>query len=210
MNILEALEVALPDLPATTAQRRYPKLDSRVIAREHVEQGVRVVLAKMPGTDVYLRFSPEQWQLLQLFDGERSYKQISDLILRESNLAFTEEDVKEFASYLEEQGELFYKTPLERNITLKQKMSSERHKRGRFHVADVTDITLHTWPNADDYLSKIQPYVDFVYTAWFTAFAPADNPQYAVAVVLEKQANGFGGAVAAPIAKAVMQSLLHG
>jgi putative peptide zinc metalloprotease protein len=168
MNILEALEVALPDLPATTAQRRYPKLDSRVIAREHVEQGVRVVLAKMPGTDVYLRFSPEQWQLLQLFDGERSYKQISDLILRESNIAFTEEDVKEFASYLEEQGELFYKTPLERNITLKQKMSSERHKRGRFHVADVTDITLHTWPNADDYLSKIQPYVEFVYTAWFT------------------------------------------
>jgi len=52
--------------------------------------------------------------------------------------------------------------------------------------------------------------VPHVYTAWFTAFAPADNPQYAVAVVLEKQANGFGGAVAAPIAKAVMQSLLHG
>jgi penicillin-binding protein A len=49
-----------------------------------------------------------------------------------------------------------------------------------------------------------------VYTAWFVCFAPADNPQVAVAVVLEKQANGFGGAVAAPIAKLVLQSLLHG
>jgi penicillin-binding protein A len=49
-----------------------------------------------------------------------------------------------------------------------------------------------------------------VYTAWFVAFAPADNPQVAVAVVLEKQSNGFGGAVAAPIAKLVLQSLLHG
>ena len=39
MNILEALEVALPDLPAQSAQRRYPKLDPRVISREHVEQG---------------------------------------------------------------------------------------------------------------------------------------------------------------------------
>jgi hypothetical protein len=29
-------------------------------------------------------------------------------------------------------------------------------------------------------------------------------------VVLEKQANGFGGAVAAPIAKSVLQALLHG
>jgi peptidoglycan glycosyltransferase len=52
--------------------------------------------------------------------------------------------------------------------------------------------------------------VPHVYTAWFVCFAPADNPQVAVAVVLEKQANGFGGAVAAPIAKSVLQALLHG
>jgi penicillin-binding protein A len=50
--------------------------------------------------------------------------------------------------------------------------------------------------------------LNHVYTAWFVSFAPADNPQVAVAVVLEKQANGFGGAVAAPIAKQVMQTLL--
>jgi penicillin-binding protein A len=47
-----------------------------------------------------------------------------------------------------------------------------------------------------------------VYTAWFISFAPADNPQVAVAVVLEKQLNGFGGSVSAPIAKQVMQLLL--
>jgi penicillin-binding protein A len=47
-----------------------------------------------------------------------------------------------------------------------------------------------------------------VYTAWFVAFAPADNPQVAIAVVLEKQANGFGGVVAAPIAKQVLEALL--
>jgi penicillin-binding protein A len=50
--------------------------------------------------------------------------------------------------------------------------------------------------------------VDHIYTAWFVAFAPADHPQVAIAVVLEKQANGFGGAVAAPIAKQVMETLL--
>jgi peptidoglycan glycosyltransferase len=47
-----------------------------------------------------------------------------------------------------------------------------------------------------------------VYTAWFVCFAPADHPLYAVAVVLEKQANGFGGAVSAPIAKQVLEALL--
>jgi peptidoglycan glycosyltransferase len=47
-----------------------------------------------------------------------------------------------------------------------------------------------------------------VYTAWFISFAPAENPQVAVAVVLEEQLNGFGGGVAAPIAKQVMEALL--
>jgi peptidoglycan glycosyltransferase len=51
--------------------------------------------------------------------------------------------------------------------------------------------------------------VNNVYTAWFVSFAPANNPQVAVAVVLEKQANGFGGSVSAPIAKAIIQKILH-
>jgi peptidoglycan glycosyltransferase len=49
-----------------------------------------------------------------------------------------------------------------------------------------------------------------VYNAWFVAFAPADNPRVAVAVVVEKQLNGFGGSVAAPIAKDVLEALLNG
>jgi peptidoglycan glycosyltransferase len=42
--------------------------------------------------------------------------------------------------------------------------------------------------------------------AVFTAFAPADDPQVAVGVVVEN--GGFGGRVAAPIAKAIMQAVL--
>ena len=47
------------------------------------------------------------------------------------------------------------------------------------------------------------------YTSWFICFAPADHPRVAVAVVLENQ-TGFGGQVAAPIARSVMQALLAG
>jgi peptidoglycan glycosyltransferase len=49
-----------------------------------------------------------------------------------------------------------------------------------------------------------------VYDAWFIFFAPADNPQVAGAVLLENQLNGFGGAVAAPIAKQLMQAIIPG
>jgi peptidoglycan glycosyltransferase len=45
--------------------------------------------------------------------------------------------------------------------------------------------------------------------AWFIAFAPADEPSVAVAVVVSGQP-GTGGEVAAPIAKALMETILGG
>jgi penicillin-binding protein A len=49
--------------------------------------------------------------------------------------------------------------------------------------------------------------------AWFTGFAPADDPQVAVAVVVEDGGSAgneaAGGRVAAPIAKAVMEAVIQ-
>lgn len=49
--------------------------------------------------------------------------------------------------------------------------------------------------------------------AWFTAFAPADDPQVAVAVVVENGGSlgseATGAKVAAPIAKAIMQAVIE-
>jgi peptidoglycan glycosyltransferase len=45
---------------------------------------------------------------------------------------------------------------------------------------------------------------------WFIAFAPVKNPRIAIAVTVERSQGGFGGTVAAPIAKAVMEQLLQG
>ena len=49
--------------------------------------------------------------------------------------------------------------------------------------------------------------------AWFTAFAPADRPRVAVAVVVEDGGNAgseaFGGRVAAPIARQVIEAVMN-
>jgi peptidoglycan glycosyltransferase len=44
--------------------------------------------------------------------------------------------------------------------------------------------------------------------AWFIAFAPAEDPKVAIAVTV-KHVTGFGGDIAAPIAKQVMEALLR-
>jgi penicillin-binding protein A len=43
---------------------------------------------------------------------------------------------------------------------------------------------------------------------WFIGFAPLQNPRVAIAVTVERSQGGFGGTVAAPIAKTVVQTLL--
>jgi penicillin-binding protein A len=43
---------------------------------------------------------------------------------------------------------------------------------------------------------------------WFIGFAPAESPKVAVAVTIAQTQGGFGGTVAAPIAKAMIQLLL--
>lgn len=47
------------------------------------------------------------------------------------------------------------------------------------------------------------------YTLWFTGFAPANDPEVAIAVVIEDRATGFGNLIAAPIAKKVMEAVLN-
>ncbi|MFC9559717.1 peptidoglycan D,D-transpeptidase FtsI family protein [Agromyces sp. NPDC056965] len=51
------------------------------------------------------------------------------------------------------------------------------------------------------------------YTLWFTGFAPADNPQYAITVLVEDGGGlgqeGYGNLIAAPIAKQVLEAVLN-
>jgi peptidoglycan glycosyltransferase len=52
--------------------------------------------------------------------------------------------------------------------------------------------------------------IDNVYVPWFIAFAPAEAPRVAVAVVVENKYRGFGGSVSAPIARQIMQAIVGG
>lgn len=167
MNILEALEVALPELPGRTGKQRYPQLDSRVIAREHIEQGAPTVLAKMPGAENFIRLPPSQWKLVQLFDGQRSYRDISDQSSAVAGVFYSEAEVRQLANFFQENSNFFYKTPLEENVTLHDKLRSQRqHRRSRFN--DLSEVPLLEWKHADDYLTRIQPKLKFIYTRWFT------------------------------------------
>ena len=167
MNIVRALDVALPDLPERLVRQTLPRLDPSVISKEHIENGQPVVLVKKPGTDTVFRFIPSQWQLVQMFDGERSYAAICEMYGQQVGAEIAEDDVRDLASYLQSNTQLLYKTPLEQNILLQQELRSSRKKRSRFKIKDFSDITIKVWNNADVYISWLYPKLKFMFTEWF-------------------------------------------
>ncbi len=173
MNIANALNVALPELPERVIKRSVPKLDPRVIAKQQLEKGQPIVLAKLPGADNFIRLEPPQWVLLQLFDGERPYVEISDQVSNQTGITYSEDDVREFASFIQTNTDLFYKSPLERNIALQQKLRGQRLKRKRSKSIDFSDIIIAQWPHADDFIARIYPRLRWIYTWWFTLLALA-------------------------------------
>jgi len=188
MNISQALDAALPEMPERAIRRDKPKLDTRVITAEHIENDRPIVIAKLPGTDSVLRFIPEQWKLIQLFDGNRSYQEISDLSAEATGAFFSEDDVREVASFLYDNTDFICKTPLEKNIILQQQVRGQRSKKlKRSRIADFTDITIKEWPNADRYISQLYPKLKFVYTPAFVLFS-----LFLFAVMLGMWADRFG------------------
>lgn len=165
MNLSEVLNVALPELPARRVVKSFPRLNPKVIVREHIEDGVPVIVAMVSGGGQILRFTPEQWKLAQLFNGVRSYNEVTELFHEETGVSFTEDEVREFAGALEEGG-IWYKTSLELITTAAQKLADERRRRAKKKI-DLAMMTFSTW-DPDENLTRLHTRLSFVYTKRFT------------------------------------------
>ena len=125
-----------------------------------------VMVAMVSAGNYLFRFSPEQWSLVQLFNGERPYKQIAELYRQQAGVEYTEEQVREFADALEE-TEFWYKSPLEQNITANQKLNEQRQRRVKKKTIDLSQMSLSAW-DPDTFLTRIHGALKFAYTGWFT------------------------------------------
>jgi hypothetical protein len=131
MNLTEALDAALPEIPLTLlARSRPPRLDPELTVLEDVLDGEPIIgVFQRAGTN-YFRFPPDQWQLIQLFNGERSYEEIADAYAARRGEHIGIQDQRLFADQLEE-AKFWYKSPQEKNIALSQKITAQRGRRAQ-------------------------------------------------------------------------------
>lgn len=168
MNITRALDVALPELPAKMMAERYPRIPPDVVFKEHIEEGERIVKAVVPGVDAMYSFPPAAWQLIELFNGERSYEEVAELFTEQTGVQYSADTVREFADGVEAMN-FWYKTPQEKNVKLMQKSADERRKilKGKSRWGDLSTIKFPA-VNPDGFLTWLYKHLSFVYTPWFT------------------------------------------
>jgi putative peptide zinc metalloprotease protein len=167
MNLSEALDAALPEMPRTRlARTRPPCIDPDLIIREDVLDGEPFVAVLQREKGSFFRFSPSQWQLAVLFDGVRSNAEVSDLYAQQTGISLSSADVGTFADNMEESG-FWYKTPQERNLALSEKLRAQRNRRaGRKSKIDLAHIRFSAW-DPDRYLGWLDRLVGgYIYSTW--------------------------------------------
>ncbi len=168
MNLSEALDAALPEIPRSrlARNRRPPRLDPDLIIREEVLDGVATIGVLQRHKANFFRLSPEQWELAKLFDGARSYEEIADLSAGVAGASVDVDEVRSFAESLDE-ADLWYRTPQEKNLALNEKLAATRERRGRSKI-DLAHIGFSAW-DPDRYFEILDKLIgQYIYSRWFT------------------------------------------
>ncbi len=170
MNLAEALVQALPEMPAQVLTNRKFKFNPALVTREELnENGQPVIVVWVPEHQAMYYLDRAQFELLQLFDGERTFAEVAQACEEMTGVAMSEQDVKEFAFGSADTG-LFYVSAQERNITLSQKLMDERQRRikKKSKWGDLSHIIFKGW-DPDHYLDWLHARFYWLYSGWFTA-----------------------------------------
>lgn len=172
MNLSEALDAALPEIPKTRlAAERTPRLDPELIIREDTLDGMPSISVLERKSATFGRLTPAQWQFLQLFDGVRSYEEIAAEWERQSGEVMPLADIYAFVETITECG-FWYRDPQERNLAMGEKLAAERGRKvSRKSKLNLAHISFSAWdPNR--YLTALDHMVGrYIYSRWFTFFA---------------------------------------
>lgn len=168
MNLNQALNVALPEIPARTLAQRMPRPDPGMTFKTHFDDGQTMVRAYLPSTGMMYWFPEANFNLIQLFDGKRTYEEIAALYSAQYGKEYAAEQVREFAGEMEG-AEFWYKTAQEKNILLMQQSSEERRKTltVKSRYADLSMILFPAF-NPDKFLTRLYGWTYWIYTPWFT------------------------------------------
>jgi putative peptide zinc metalloprotease protein len=172
MNLSEALDAALPEIPrARLSRKNPPRLDPDLIIREDVVDGEPIVAVYQRSTANLIRLKPTQWQLARLFDGVRSYEETAAAFEAETGIPVSTDEARTFAENMDESG-FWYKNPQEKNIAMNEKLAAQRSRRVQSGSSfNVAHIQFSAW-DPDRYLTRLDQKIGkYIFNRWMVLFA---------------------------------------
>src|SRR5262249_39577525 len=116
------------------------------------------------GKNAYFRLSPSQWQLLQFFDGERSYQEIADEFARQTGADIGVDEVRAFADGMEG-SELWYESYQDKNLAMREKLLAQRERRSKAKI-NIAHISFSAW-DPDRYFDWLDGWAGrLIYNRW--------------------------------------------
>src|SRR5690349_12270741 len=108
MNLSVVLDQPSADFVVDRGEE-YPTFNRKTVMREHLEPQGKVMMALAPGTRRVIYLTPDQWTAATLFDGQRSFDDVSRE-LRRLGVRFSPEALRNFTAQLDDVG-FWYRTP---------------------------------------------------------------------------------------------------
>ena len=169
MNLSDALNAALPEMPrARLSRKNPPRIDPDLIIREDLSDGEPIVAVYQRATANLLRLKPTQWQLACYFDGIKNYDEIASAFAADTGIPLSSEEVRTFAENMDENG-FWYKNPQEKNIAMNEKLAAQRSRRASGKSSfTLAHISFSAW-DPDRYFTRLDQQVGrLFYSRWLT------------------------------------------
>lgn len=143
--------------------RRRRKLRSDLKVSRQVVSGETTYVVKIPDTGEFVRAPEVAWNLLTLFDGTRTDREVAEeLQQREPELEWTLAEVQDFADSCS--PDLWEKTLTEKNLALLEKIRGERQERASDQ--SIFYMYFSAW-DPNDFFDRIHPYLRWMWTRAF-------------------------------------------
>lgn len=126
MNLTRALDSALPDLPPQRYRETFFRFNPGTFTREDKSPTHTTIMA-ITKTHKVMAFTPEQWKLVQMFDGRRTYEQLSVLWRKACNVSCPPEHIRQYAEALD-RADFWFKTPQEESAALMTELMQDRQQ----------------------------------------------------------------------------------
>ena len=166
MNLSRALDTDLPDLPPQRYET-YFRFNPSLFTREDKTTS-HTVINVLTKTSRLLTFTPEQWALVHMFDGRRSYEQLSAWWRKTCNIGATPEQLQKYAETLDE-SDFWLKTPQEESAALMNELMEDRQRVVR-RKEPVSITRIYVWVHdADKEVTAVYRWFRWMYTPTFVS-----------------------------------------